>query len=243
MQLAPARFKPRSIAALQLCFGTGVGGPSGLLRAGVSDSDWGIIPCCAIVPKGGRASAPARSVRRASFTREPPRRVPRHLPISHVHPPRSGAEFRTVGNIASYAAFMIRSPVIPPGSALGPRFLAEHTPARNGAAQAGRLSREGSTRTHVLTIALEDYFHVTPLQSVVHQDRWYRFEMRLEDSEVPSAEGGQQAIGVADRRARRGITRLGERGGVHDGGLPETWTGEKRGTAALVASPRRDSAP
>jgi polysaccharide deacetylase family protein (PEP-CTERM system associated) len=34
----------------------------------------------------------------------------------------------------------------------------------------------------VLTIALEDYFHVTPLQTVVHQDRWYRFEMRLEES-------------------------------------------------------------
>ncbi len=77
---------------------------------------------------------------------------------------------------------MIRSPVVPPGSASGPRFLAEHTAARNGAAQAGRLSREGSTRTHVLTIALEDYFHVTPLQTVIHQDRWYRFEMRLEAS-------------------------------------------------------------
>jgi polysaccharide deacetylase family protein (PEP-CTERM system associated) len=37
-------------------------------------------------------------------------------------------------------------------------------------------------RTHVLTVALEDYFHVTPLQSVVRQDRWSRFEMRLEAS-------------------------------------------------------------
>jgi polysaccharide deacetylase family protein (PEP-CTERM system associated) len=37
-------------------------------------------------------------------------------------------------------------------------------------------------RTHVLTIALEDYFHVTPLQTVITQDRWYRFEMRLEAS-------------------------------------------------------------
>ena len=77
---------------------------------------------------------------------------------------------------------MIRSPVVPPGSASRPHFLAEHTAARNGTAQAGRLSREGSTRTHVLTIALEDYFHVTPLQTVIHQDRWYRFEMRLEAS-------------------------------------------------------------
>ena len=39
-----------------------------------------------------------------------------------------------------------------------------------------------SKRTHVLTVALEDYFHVTPLESVIRQDRWYRFEMRLEAS-------------------------------------------------------------
>ena len=37
-------------------------------------------------------------------------------------------------------------------------------------------------RTHVLTVALEDYFQVTPLQSVISQDRWYRFERRLEAS-------------------------------------------------------------
>jgi polysaccharide deacetylase family protein (PEP-CTERM system associated) len=45
--------------------------------------------------------------------------------------------------------------------------------------------RSGSVnvaRTHVLTVALEDYFHVTPLQTVVRQDRWSRFEMRLEAS-------------------------------------------------------------
>ncbi len=39
-----------------------------------------------------------------------------------------------------------------------------------------------TARTHVLTIALEDYFHVTPLQTVIPEDRWYRFEMRLEAS-------------------------------------------------------------
>ena len=37
-------------------------------------------------------------------------------------------------------------------------------------------------RTHLLTIAVEDYFHVTPLQTVIPHDRWYRFEMRLEAS-------------------------------------------------------------
>jgi polysaccharide deacetylase family protein (PEP-CTERM system associated) len=40
----------------------------------------------------------------------------------------------------------------------------------------------GLARTHVLTVALEDYFHVTPLETVIRQDRWNRFEMRLEAS-------------------------------------------------------------
>ena len=40
----------------------------------------------------------------------------------------------------------------------------------------------GVPRTHLLTIAVEDYFHVTPLQTVIPHDRWYRFEMRLDAS-------------------------------------------------------------
>src|SRR5688500_4318511 len=57
-------------------------------------------------------------------------------------------------------------------------------PAGSGGTDAlgGRLPSSGSTRTHVLTIALEDYFHVTPLETVIPEDRWYRFEMRLEAS-------------------------------------------------------------
>jgi polysaccharide deacetylase family protein (PEP-CTERM system associated) len=50
-------------------------------------------------------------------------------------------------------------------------------PARDGSPE-----EPGTSRTHVLTIALEDYFHVAPLQTVVRPDRWYRFEMRLEAS-------------------------------------------------------------
>jgi len=43
--------------------------------------------------------------------------------------------------------------------------------------------RDGSAvGTHILTVALEDYFHVTPLEAVVTQERWYRFEMLLEAS-------------------------------------------------------------
>ena len=35
-------------------------------------------------------------------------------------------------------------------------------------------------RTHLLTVVVEDYFHVAPLKSVVQADRWYRFERRVE---------------------------------------------------------------
>jgi polysaccharide deacetylase family protein (PEP-CTERM system associated) len=41
---------------------------------------------------------------------------------------------------------------------------------------------DGPARAHILTVALEDYFHVTPLEAVVTHERWYRFEMRLEAS-------------------------------------------------------------
>ena len=43
-------------------------------------------------------------------------------------------------------------------------------------------AERGTARTHVLTIALEDYFHVAPLETVIPESRWYRFEMRLEAS-------------------------------------------------------------
>jgi polysaccharide deacetylase family protein (PEP-CTERM system associated) len=76
---------------------------------------------------------------------------------------------------------MIRSPAVQPGPVSGPLFPAG-PPAGNGSALAGGVTGIGTGRTHVLTIALEDYFHVTPLQTVIHQDRWYRFEMRLEAS-------------------------------------------------------------
>jgi polysaccharide deacetylase family protein (PEP-CTERM system associated) len=67
---------------------------------------------------------------------------------------------------------LVYDPATPPGLA-GPR----------GVDWLGsRLPSSGSTRTHVLTIALEDYFHVTPLQTVIREDQWYRFEMRLEAS-------------------------------------------------------------
>jgi len=37
-------------------------------------------------------------------------------------------------------------------------------------------------RSHLLTVVLEDYYHVAPLKSVVMTDRWYRFERRVESN-------------------------------------------------------------
>jgi polysaccharide deacetylase family protein (PEP-CTERM system associated) len=54
--------------------------------------------------------------------------------------------------------------------------------SRHPAASVGSVGPVPPTRTHVLTVALEDYFHVTPLEGIVRQDRWNRFEMRLEAS-------------------------------------------------------------
>jgi polysaccharide deacetylase family protein (PEP-CTERM system associated) len=60
--------------------------------------------------------------------------------------------------------------------------MLEPTASRQPATPSPQAGSLGSARTHVLTIALEDYFHVTPLETVVRQDRWNRFEMRLEAS-------------------------------------------------------------
>jgi polysaccharide deacetylase family protein (PEP-CTERM system associated) len=60
--------------------------------------------------------------------------------------------------------------------------MLEPSPSRQPAAPSLQGAPAASTRTHVLTVALEDYFHVTPLETVIRQDRWNRFEMRLEES-------------------------------------------------------------
>jgi len=36
--------------------------------------------------------------------------------------------------------------------------------------------------SHLLTVALEDYFQVAPLKSVIRTDQWYRFETRVESN-------------------------------------------------------------
>ncbi len=77
---------------------------------------------------------------------------------------------------------MSRLPV-PKVEAVQPRPVMLEPPASRAPATHSRQPGSvGSARTHVLTVALEDYFHVTPLETVIRQDRWSRFEMRLEAS-------------------------------------------------------------
>ncbi len=70
----------------------------------------------------------------------------------------------------------------PPRRPASQYLLPEPTPVLQAPGLRGEPRTSEYRKTHVLTVALEDYFHVTPLQSVVQQDRWYRFEMRLEAS-------------------------------------------------------------
>src|SRR5580692_10829128 len=49
----------------------------------------------------------------------------------------------------------------------------------------GRSSRDvvsPDTGLHVLTIALEDYYHVGAFNRLIQRGQWYRFERRLEQS-------------------------------------------------------------
>ncbi len=56
---------------------------------------------------------------------------------------------------------------------------------RDQKSEANRNSDKGQAATstrHLLTVVLEDYFHVAPLKSVVHAEQWYRFERRVESN-------------------------------------------------------------
>ena len=58
-------------------------------------------------------------------------------------------------------------------------------PGRNGTSRpvpdTARLSevKSNPVRAHVLTVALEDYFHAAPFRPWVREEIWYRFEDRL----------------------------------------------------------------
>ena len=47
---------------------------------------------------------------------------------------------------------------------------------------AAAVRGDGGGNSNLLTVVLEDYFHVAPLKSVVQNERWYRFERRVEDN-------------------------------------------------------------
>src|SRR6266446_3949645 len=41
---------------------------------------------------------------------------------------------------------------------------------------------EPSTKSHLLTVALEDYFQVGAFRGMIERGKWYRFETRLEQN-------------------------------------------------------------
>jgi polysaccharide deacetylase family protein (PEP-CTERM system associated) len=51
------------------------------------------------------------------------------------------------------------------------------TPLGEGPRPSGRGA---GSRSHLLSVVVEDYFHVAPLKSVVQTEQWYRFERRVE---------------------------------------------------------------
>jgi polysaccharide deacetylase family protein (PEP-CTERM system associated) len=59
-----------------------------------------------------------------------------------------------------------------------PRDRAPHTPF--GPGDEGALASSPASRQHILTIALEDYYHTAPFKRLVTRGNWYRFETRLE---------------------------------------------------------------
>jgi len=44
------------------------------------------------------------------------------------------------------------------------------------------IPRDPNARTHLLTVVLEDYFQVAPLENVVQTGQWYRFEKHVADN-------------------------------------------------------------
>lgn len=54
-----------------------------------------------------------------------------------------------------------------------------HTPLPHPPGDEGR-SRLPRPREHILTVALEDYYHTAPFKQLVSRGNWYRFETRLE---------------------------------------------------------------
>ena len=43
-------------------------------------------------------------------------------------------------------------------------------------------SQNSTSRRHILTVGLEDWFQVSSFHNLIHRDQWYRFESRLERS-------------------------------------------------------------
>jgi polysaccharide deacetylase family protein (PEP-CTERM system associated) len=56
------------------------------------------------------------------------------------------------------------------------------SPVHNPEAERGSYDLVPDSGTHILTVALEDYFHVGAFNRLIQRGQWYRFERRLEQS-------------------------------------------------------------
>ncbi len=52
-------------------------------------------------------------------------------------------------------------------------------------------------RQHILTVLLEDYFHVGAFNGLIERDKWYRFEPRFEKNTI-------KTLDLLDRFGTRG---------------------------------------
>src|SRR5918995_7424475 len=64
------------------------------------------------------------------------------------------------------------------------------------------MSRMAATRTHVLTVALEDYFHADSFRPWIQEETWYRYEDRLPKST-------HRVLDILDRCGARALFFVG----------------------------------
>ncbi len=74
----------------------------------------------------------------------------------------------------------------PDSSSLGRDFrpvrVSTQTPSASLPVRASSFEDASATGPHILTVALEDYYHVGAFNRVIQRGQWYRFERRIEAS-------------------------------------------------------------
>ena len=122
------------------------------------------------------------------FSRSPlPPLLPSPFEDAGPQPPPSIAFLQVLGSTGLVAEIVCCAVVVPPRrprveSAVRAYWKDHRLPPRSPdeSGSVGSASPPVGARKHLLTIALEDYYHTGPFKQLVSQDNWYRFETRLE---------------------------------------------------------------